>query len=399
MKFSYKAVREGKIVNSSIEADDEQTVAEYLKSKREMVVSITPAAGHISPSIKSLFNKVNFSNLVDFTRQLSIMLKAGLSISDSLSILKDQAPNEAMLKLLTQVDEDVKEGNSFSSSLKRFPDTFSRLYIALVRAGEASGKLDEIMARLADTLERQRQFQSKTKSALIYPAFIVAAMIIVMFIMLTFVVPQLLGLYDSFDVELPATTRFLIMISNFMQLFWIPIILMVVGLLWFARRLLKTTAGKKRFDILLLRIPLINRVIKVSALVNSTRTLSVLVTAGVPILQSLDIIVETTSNILYQEAFQTIRSKVEKGSTLGRALDEVAIFPPIFVQMTGVGEKTGHLDETLGHLASYFESEAELAVKAVTIMIEPMILVFLGFGVGFVVISVVTPIFTLSQAF
>lgn len=398
MKFSYKAIKDGKMLTGSTQAPDADKLAQSLRAAGVTIVSIEPSRSFL-PSLSHAVNRVTFSNLVDFTRQLAIMLNAGLSIADSLDILKKQTTSPVVTAMLTRIDEEVRSGASLSTSLKNYPDIFSRLYIALVRAGEASGKLDDIMKRLAETLEKQREFQSKTKSALIYPAIVVVAMLAVIFIMITFVIPQLLTLYEGFNIQLPITTRILIFISSFMQKFWIIILAIVFGMVAFLQRAMKTKKGHRAIDAFFLRLPLISRVIKISALVNATRTLSVLVQAGVPILQALEIITETTDNVLYQEAFADIRQKVEKGATLGTAFEQTQIFPPIFVQMITVGEKTGHLDETLGHLAAYFESEAELAIKAVTVLIEPAILVVLGFGVGFVVISVITPIFSLTQAF
>jgi type IV pilus assembly protein PilC len=397
MKYSYKALKNGKTVKASIEADDKQNVIDFLKANDFIIIEVKEGSGSLLST--SFFNKVKFSHVVDFTRQLSIMLTSGLSLSDSLEILKKQAPTKELIKMISQIEEDIRAGSSLSSSLKKHPEVFNKLYISLIKAGEASGKLDEIMKRLAENMEKQREFQSKTRSALIYPALVITVMLVVIFIMITFVVPQLLSLYKGFDIKLPLPTRILITISDFMQKFWIFIVAGVVATAIFLKRYLGTKNGKRQFDTFLLKLPLINKVIQVAALVTSTRTLSILIQAGVPILQALEIIVETTSNVMYQDSFANVQKKVEKGETIGRALDEEQIFPPIFVQMTSVGEKTGHLDETLEHLAHYFESEAELAVKAVTVLIEPIVLVILGVGVGFVVISIITPIFSLTQAF
>lgn len=400
MKFTYKALRNGQPIRGTLEAEDEKNVVDYLKSSGLFVLEISTATSSWLPSMSSgLFNRVKFADLVDFTRQLSIMLNSGLSIADSLDILRKQAQTPALKKMITEINEEIQAGNSFSSALKKYGDVFSRLYIALVKAGEASGKLDEIMKKLAGNLEKQRSFQGKMKGALIYPAIVIVAMMGVMFIMITFVVPQLLSLYKDFNIVLPLPTRILIFVSGFMQKFWILVIAAVFAISTLVGRYAKTRIGHKRIDSIVLRIPLIKRVVRISALVNSTRTLAILVNAGVPILQALDIIIETTGNVVYQEAFKTVKIKVEKGASLGKSLDEEGIFPPIFVQMTLVGEKTGHLDETLMHLSKYFESEAEMAIKAVTILIEPAILIILGFAVGFVVLAVITPIFSLSNAF
>jgi type IV pilus assembly protein PilC len=217
--------------------------------------------------------------------------------------------------------------------------------------------------------------------------------------MLTFVIPKLLEVYKEFNVKLPAPTVFLIFVSDIFSNFWPLILIGTFASIFLLKKAYTSPAGKLIVDRAILKIPMISKVVKVAALVDTTRTLSILIAAGVSILESLDIITETTSNIVYQNALRRIRQVIEQGGTLGGALEDAKIFPPILVQMTSVGEQTGHLDETLGHLAKYFESESEIAVKAMTTLIEPAILIVLGVAVMFVVIAVITPIFSLSSSF
>src|SRR3989338_85208 len=400
MEFSYKAIsKEGRTTNGSIEAENQDRALSYLKESGYTILSVKAKSVPVTSSFSALFSRVNFSQIVDFTRQMSIMLSSGLTLIDAFEIFKRQSDNVAFLKLMQEIDSDIKAGLSFSEALKKHPHLFSNLYISLIKAGEASGKLDEIMKKLAINLERQRTFQSKVKGAMIYPIIIICAMSVVMFIMLTFVLPKLLDVYKDFNVKLPIMTVFLINVSTFFNKFWWLIILTVIFGIVMLMKIIHSKSGKRLFDRISLHVPLINSIIRISALVDTTRTLSILIGAGVSILESLDIITETTSNVIYQEALRNIRLNIEKGETLGRSLDETGIFPPILVQMTSVGEQTGHLDETLGHLANYFESESEIAIKALTTLIEPAILIVLGIGVGFVVIAVITPIFSLSSSF
>lgn len=399
MEFSYKAIKDGKTVTGVMEAEGEDKALSYLKGNNLTILSINQKAAPVSSSFGSLFSKVSFTHIVDFTRQMSIMLNSGLTLIDSLDILKRQSENQAFLKLVQELDADIKAGMNFSDALKKHPMLFNNLYISLVKAGEASGKLDEILSKLAENLERARTFKNKVKGAMVYPVIIITAMLGVMFVMITFVIPQLLTVYKQFDVQLPAMTVFLIVISDFFSKFWPFIIGAVVFVIFLLFRFMKSHYGKKSIDRIALHTPVISRIIKISALVDTTRTLAILITAGVSILEALDIITETTSNIVYQEAFKRIKHDVETGETLGASLESAHIFPAIFVQMTTVGEQTGHLDETLGHLANYFESESEIAVKALTTLIEPVLLVGLGLGVGFVVIAVITPIFNLTSSF
>lgn len=398
MKFFYKAIKDQKTVRGKIDAESEEKVIEYLKSKGLIIIEVKKNQSDFIYFLQSTLGKVSFADLVDFTRQLAIMLNAGLTLVDCFDILKKQVSKPVLLKVINNIDDEIRAGNSFSSALARHKYLFNNLYIALVRSGEKSGKLDQILLKLADNLEKQREFRGKIKGALIYPVVVILAMIGVMFIMVTFVIPQLLNLYKDFNLNLPFTTLLLMKISSFFQKFW-PLILITVFLgTSLLKRYFSTKQGKKTLDRWLLKLPIFSKVIKMSALVDTTRTLSILIASGVSILDALDIVIETSNNIIFQEAFNRIYKKVEKGESLGIALDQEGIFPPILVQMVTVGEETGHLDETLLRISRYFEMESELAIKAMTTLIEPAILLFLGFGVGFLVISVITPIYQLTSS-
>ena len=399
MYFKYKAIKNGVTIEREIEAATAAAAIDYLKKNGYFPIKVEEAKKQEATIFSSLFDKISFNDIVDFTRQIAIMLNAGLTLIDSLEILKKQIVKQSMRKMIDDIDRQVKSGEPFSVALKKYPGSFPNLYISLVKSGEASGKLGEILLRLADNLEKERELKGRLKGALIYPLIVVSAMIVVMFIMVTFVIPKLLGLYKDFNVELPWTTQILITISEFSTRFWPVIILAVVGGIYFLRNYLRTSIGKASFDAVALRLPVFGQIIKISSLIDTTRTLAILIGAGVSILDALNIIIETTGNSIFQKAFLNIRSKVEKGQSLGAALDQEGIFPPILVQMTQVGEQTGNLDDTLLRLSKYFETESEIAIKSMTTLIEPLILVVLGAGVGFLVISVITPIYNLTSSF
>ncbi|GAB4219124.1 MAG: type II secretion system F family protein [Candidatus Microgenomates bacterium] len=399
MLFKYKAIKNGKTIEKKIEANSISDVVMYLKKNEYFPVSVEKVKNQQTNLFNFFNNSVNFNDIVDFTRQIAIMLNAGLTIIDSLEILKKQTLKPVMQKIIIDIDNEIKAGNSFSSALKKHQNNFSNLYIALVKSGEASGKLGEILLKLADNLEKERDFKSKLKGALVYPVVILIAMVIVMFIMITFVIPKLLGLYKDFNVSLPWTTQLLITISDFMVKFW-PLLIVIIAIsFYFIKKYLQTDIGKKSLDQFLLKLPIFGKVIIISSLVNSTRTLAILMAAGVSILDSLTIVIDTADNIIFKEAFKNIYEKVQKGQSLGVSLDQEEVFPPILVQMTIVGEQTGNLDDTLMRLSKYFESESEIAIKTMTTLIEPMILVILGLGVGFLVMSVITPIYNLTSSF
>lgn len=400
MQFHYRAIKDNKIVSKKISADDEKAVVKYLKDNNYFPIEVTPVKNIVDASLIGLLvNRVTFNDIVDFTRQIAIMLNAGLTLVDSFAILKKQISKPSLLKLINNIDSGIKGGSTLSDSLKRNSNNFSNLYISLVKSGEASGKLSDILLKLADNLEKEREFKGKLKSALIYPVIVIVGMIGVMFIMITFVLPKLMGLYKDFNIDLPVTTRFLMIISNFSAKFWPLIVLSMVVAGIAISQYLKTKSGKLFLDKLVLKIPVISNIVKISSLVDSTRTLAILIGAGVSILDSLNIVIDTTNNIIYQNAFKSIYDKVEKGQSFGTSLDQEGIFPPILVQMAMVGEQTGHLDDTLLRLSRYFEMESQMAIKAMTTLIEPLILVFLGLGVGFLVMSVITPIYNLTTSF
>jgi len=399
MFFHYKALKDKKTVENRIEAASSAAVVDYLQKNGYFPVWVKEVKEETPSFLSSFTDKVGFNDVVDFTRQVAIMLNAGLTLIDALEILKKQITKVSLRKLINDIDTDIRAGESFSSALKKYPGNFSNLYIALVRSGEASGKLGEILIRLADNLEKEREFKSKLKGALVYPVIVMVGMVIVMFVMVTFVVPKLLNLYKDFNITLPWTTLLLISISNFSVRFWPLIILGTVAGWYFLNKYLKTKVGKEYFDRLALRLPVFGSIIKISSLVDATRTLSILINAGVSILDALSIIVDTTGNVVYKNAFANVSSNVEKGQSLGMSLEQEGIFPPILVQMSQVGEQTGNLDDTLMRLSKYFEMESEIAIKSMTTLIEPVILLVLGFGVGFLVLSVITPIYNLTSSF
>ena len=399
MFFQYKALKDGEIIVKKIEAASSEAVIDYLQKNGYFPISVEKVQEFSLSFLDTLTQQVNFNDIVNFTRQVAIMLNAGLTLIDSLEILKKQTVKPPLKKMIEAIDAKIKGGSSFSVALKDYKNNFSNLYIALVRSGEASGKLGEILLRLADNLEKERKFKSKLKGALVYPVIVIVGMFVVMFIMVTFVLPKLLGLYKDFNVELPLSTQILIGVSNFSTKFWPLVLVLIVVGFYFVKKYLGTKAGKKSFDKLVLKLPVFGNIISISALVESTRTLAILIAAGISILDALSIVVDSTDNSVFQQAFLTVSQKVEKGQSMGVALEQERIFPPILVQMSLVGEQTGNLDDTLLRLSKYFEMESEMATKTMTTLIEPLILVFLGIGVGFLVMSVITPIYSLTNSF
>ncbi len=399
MLIFYRALKKNKIIKGKLEAQNEKAVLLYLRNQGYFPIEIKAETRQLDTLFGGFFNRVSFTDIVDLTRQVAIMLNAGLTLIDCFEILKKQTTKTCLLDLIENLEKDVKGGSNLSSALKKYPQHFSNLYISLVKSGEASGKLSDILLKLAENLEKQREFQGKIKGSMIYPAILVVGMIGVMFITVTFVIPKLLDLYKDFNIDLPITTKILMFVSSFSAKLWPIILVCVFAAVTMISRFLKTKQGKYIRDSNLLKIPIINNVVRISTLVDSTRTLSILIGAGVSIMEGLGIVIETTDNVIFQKAFENVHKKVEKGVSLGSAMQQENVFPPILVQMTLVGEQTGKLDETLGRISHYFEMESEIAVKTLTTLIEPTILIFLGLGVGVLVTSVISPIYQLTSSF
>lgn len=399
MKFSYKALQNNTIQKGHIHASSVEEVARSLRAHNMTIIDIKIKNDALSQLVQSTLYRISFNDVVNFTRQTAIMLNAGLTLINSLDILKKQINNKpALLKMVTQMDDDIRAGINFSQSLKKHSRHFGSMYVALVKAGEASGKLDDILLRLADNLEKKRILIGKVKGALIYPAILTLGMLGIMVVMITFVVPKLLEIYENFEAgQLPAMTKVLIVISNIFVHFWPFLIIGVVACIIAFQTFARTKKGKTMIDRIILKIPVVGNVISISSLVDVTRTFSILIGSGVSILEAVTIVKETSGNNVYQAAFSHVYKKIEKGESLCTALEREGIFPPILVQMASVGEESGHLDETMMRISRYFEIQSEEAIKTMTTLIEPVILVILGVGVGFIVMAVITPIYSLTQ--
>lgn len=399
MLFNYKALqKDGTRVNGEMDASSEKEISDYLKKNAYFPIEIKEKKASSFENISTLLQQVSFQDVTYMTRQFAIMLDAGLTLIDSIEIIMKQVAKPSLKKMLSEIDKSLRDGKTFSQALAKYPKQFSHFYVALVRSGEASGKLDSILEKLAEHMEKQRSFQQKIKNAMIYPTVVISAMGVMMFVMFAFVMPQLLSLYDSFEVELPQSTQIIMAISTFMKNYWPYVLVVIIATIVTLIKLKNTEKGQAIFDRYIFKIPMLGNIVKTSGLVDATRTLSILISSGVPILDGLIIVIDVNSNIVFKQAFERIKEKVEKGMSVGSAMSNEPIFPESLIQMAIVGEQTGHLDETLLKLSEYYQTESEMAVKGLLTMMEPMILIVLGVSVGFLVMSVITPIFSLTNS-
>lgn len=398
MRIRYKAVtKDGKIAQGLLDAKDIQETAVYLREKGLMPITIVRIDNQFWTSLP-FFNSVKGSDLVIFTRQLSSMLSSGLTLMRALEILKDQMQNQTMIEITTSVISDVSEGKTLAESIEKYPQVFNHIYISIIRAGEKSGLLDKVLLRLADNLEKQSKLRSTIQSALMYPAIVVALMIAVMVIMMVFVMPQLTVLYQNLNVPLPLPTQIVVGISNVFVTLW-PLILGAIFLLVIVyTRWSKTTDGRLIIDSFKLKLPIFGKLIEQSILAEFTRTLGLLVGTGTLVVEALLETSETTGNVNYKNAIVAVSKQVEKGVSMGDALASYPLFPPLLIQLVRVGEQTGKVDESLGKASEYFEREVDMKVKTLTTAMEPFIMIVLGIAVAFLIISVITPIYSLISS-
>jgi len=398
--YSYKAFTpEGKETRGIVEGPSEDQAVRILKEKQFVVISLTHTVESPFSGVVTKLQRIGFSDIVNFTRQLSTMITAGLSLPQALTILREQTTNQEFAKILSDIEHQIVGGGTLADALSKYPSHFSSIYISLIRAGESSGLMDKVLTRLAETMESQREFRAKVQGAMIYPSIIIVGMIVVAGVMMVVVIPKLTELYKDFGISLPLTTRILIAVSNFIIHFWWLIILGAGGAVAGIQKWKKTSSGERIIDTYMLKIPVLGNLQKKVILVEFTRTLSMLLSAGIHILDALKILKNSLGNVLYRDAIDDIGKKVEKGFTLGDTFQAHKEFPAIVAQMMKVGEETGKMDDTLLKLSVYFQSETENLVKGLTTAIEPIIMVFLGVGVGFIVISVITPIYNLTAQF
>lgn len=396
--FRYKAkTKENKTTFGKIEARDAHEAREALKDRGLFVISVTENQDSLFGKL-FVISRVTQTDVVNFTRQLSTMITAGLPLTDALIILETQS-SPAMQKITDSIRRDVEGGKTLSASLGKHPKVFNQVYISLVKAGESAGVLDKIMARLADTLEKQKEFAAKTKGALIYPVIVMLAMGVVALIMMIFVVPKLTDMYKDFGAQLPLPTKILMGFSSFIATFWYLVAILIGLAVFGVITYNKTPKGKLKLDRLKLKLPIFGVIRTKVILVEMTRTLSLLVSAGISLLTSLEIVIGALENRVFFDAMQKIIKSVEKGQTFSSALARSEEFPVLMSQMVSVGEETGKLDEVLLKISTYFENESESAVKGLTTAMEPLIMIVLGVGVGFLIIAIILPIYRLTSQF
>jgi len=385
--------RAGRPQGGVLVADSKDAVLAVLR--RQQIVPITVKEKGKEIALPKLRRGINEKTLAIFTRQFSVMIDAGLPLVQCLQILGEQQDNKAFQRIVLQVREDVESGSSLANAMKKHPQAFSELYVNMVAAGEAGGILDTILQRLATYIEKAARLKAQVKAAMIYPISVISIAMLVVYIILWKVIPVFGALFTSLGAELPLPTRIVVALSKFISRFWWLIAGLVVAGVIAIRRYYATEQGRLVIDSLLLKAPILGLVLRKIAVARFCRTLGTLLSAGVPVLESLDITARTSGNAVIERSILEVRKAVEEGKNLADPLKTTNQFPPMVVQMISVGEATGAMDTMLGKIAEFYEDEVDTAVAGMMKLIEPILIFFLGVVIGGIVIAMYLPMFDL----
>jgi len=394
--YAFKALDlGGSPTKGEMEAADKQTVAAQLRTKGLIVVDIEEQAAANAGDLLARFRKVKADDLVIATRQLSTMVNSGMSLLRALYVIEEQTESDKLREIWIEVRKEVEAGLALSEALKKHPDVFNELYVAMVQAGETGGILDDTLQRVATQLEKDAALRRQIKAAMVYPSLIGGFALIVLVALVAFLVPVFEKIFEDFGGELPAITKFTVFLSHMMTQRWYVMFAVVFGIVWVFRYWKKSDRGRVQWDRFKLKIPMkIGGIVQKVALARFSRTFSGLIAAGVPMLEAIDITGRTSGNRVVEMAMEDVRESVKKGGSLTAPMVAVPeAFPVMVTQMIGVGEETGALETMLSKVADFYEEQVEAAVKALTSILEPVMIVVVGSIVGFIVIAMYLPMF------
>jgi len=400
-KFNWEArTRTGGTQKGVIEAATVDVVEAQLKRYGFSNITIKAESKGFSIKLPGFGGgkKINEKDLVIFTRQFSTMIDSGLPLVQCLDILASQQENKDFQEILFKVKESVESGSTFADALSKHPKAFDQLFVNLVAAGEIGGILDTILTRLAAYIEKSMKLKKQIKGAMVYPITIMSIAVVVVGVILVFVIPTFAKMFIEFGGELPAPTRFVIALSNFLVKYIFLLIGGFYAIVWAIKKYYATPGGRKNIDRFALKAPIAGPLIRKVSVAKFTRTLGTMVSSGVPIMDGLEIVAKTAGNKIVEEAIYGVRQAISEGKTMAEPLAACGVFPPMVVQMISVGEATGAMDAMLNKIADFYDDEVDDAVGAMTAMMEPLLMVFLGTTVGGLVVAMYLPIFKLAGA-
>ena len=405
-KFTYTGEdKNGETVTETIDANDRFAVYEIARSKGHVVKSVDQATRFSLGNVLNV-DKINYwlsrvkdDDLVMMTRNIGSMLVAGLPLSRALSVIERQSTNPRVQGTMKQIRERINKGEQFHEALAQFPETFDDLYVAMVKAGEESGGLADTLQVLSIQMERSSSLKKKIKGAMIYPAIVIGIMVIIGFLMMLYVMPTLIGVFESMEIDLPATTQFIILVANFVNNYTLVAIGTILAILGSIVYFLKTRIGKISSAWVIVRLPVIGNIAKEANSARTSRTLSSLLTSGVDVLRALAITEEVVQNHFYKKVIAEAAVRVEKGNPLSEVfIENTKLYPVLVGEMISVGEETGKISQMLEELAIFYETEVDHKTKDLSTIIEPLLMVVIGGGVGFFALAMIAPIYSLTDA-
>lgn len=393
--FVYK-VRDhtGKTLTGNMDAENKEAIISELRKKNYFITSIGQKKGIASFSTEiTLFQSVKLEDLTIFYRQFATMINAGLTIVKCLDILAEQVENKLLVKVLKEVKENIESGSTLAEAFSKHPKVFSNLYISMIKAGEIGGVLDEVLSRIADLIEKEYALRQKVKSAMTYPLFVLSAAVLMAIFLLTFILPQFATVFQSFGAKLPALTMGLITLTRLFNRFWYVFLIVIVALVFAFLAYTKTPTGRMNFDKFKLKAPIFGVILRKTAIVRFTQTLSTLIKSGVPILEALQVSSESIGNAVVALAVTNAKARIKEGQSISIPLAESGVFPPMVTQMILVGEESGELENMLINIATFYNQEVERAVERLTSVIEPIMMAFISLIIGTMIIAMYLPIF------
>jgi len=407
-EFTYTARDpEGKLIKATVKRDTKEDIEAEIKAKGLILTKISNKSSsgwkekldRLNEKVIAL-SKVPPSEKIFFTQNLMVMSRAGISLSQALATLAEQTPNKRLRQILSEVQNSVEKGNSFAASLEPFTKTFGELFINMIKAGETSGQLDQVLEQLTIQTKKEHHLKSKVRGAMVYPSIVIFAMVVIMILMFVFVIPQITSIFKEVDAELPLPTVILINISEFVVnnglLVGISSILLIGGFVKFIR----SKRGKLLWDKFLLKLPIINKILKKVNLARFSRTISSLMKTDIPITEVFNITSRVLSNSQYTTSLTNAAEKLKKGVNINQTLQSSPdLYPPVVTQMIAVGEETGSLDAILEQLAIFYEEEVDQTMSNLTSTLEPILMLLLGLAVGGVAVAVIMPMYSLTQSF
>ncbi|MCX5843482.1 MAG: type II secretion system F family protein [Deltaproteobacteria bacterium] len=389
--------KRGEVKKGEMNAADEAVVRGLLRRQGLKSINVKKKPKDVLEYLPFLKQKVKEKDIVVFARIFATMINAGLPLIQCLDLLSQQEQNKTFAKIIITVKEDIEGGSTLHDALKKHPRVFDELFVNLVAAGESGGILDVVLNRLSNYMEKAMKLKSRVKSAMTYPAIVLVVAVAVVALLLVYVIPVFKKLFENMGGQLPGPTQFLINVSEFTQSYFLFMIGFLAVFVYLFRRYYRTEKGRRTVDALVLKAPVFGPLIKKVAVAKFTRTLSTMLGSGVPILEGLSIVSKTAGNVIVESAIMKTRQSISEGRTIAEPLAETDVFPPMVVQMIAVGEATGALDAMLAKIADFYDDEVDMAVGALTTMLEPFMMVFLGVVVGGMIICMYLPIFKMAS--